>query len=65
MAETHESGGVIECPVCGDTFGDLWDFEWDGCEEIDIECPCCGAPLLLLREVSVDYSARPREVSHG
>ena len=64
-AETYESGGNIECPVCGDEFGELWDYPWGSNDEIDVECPCCGAPITLCREVSVDYSARPREVDRG
>jgi C4-type Zn-finger protein len=28
----------------------------------NIECPCCGKPLTLSRETTVDYFARPMEM---
>ena len=60
--KTYSSGGVIECPVCGGEFADLWEYVTDDGDDEDIECPCCEAPLNLECSVVVNYAARPREV---
>jgi len=53
----------VTCPTCEKSFGDLWDYEWDHRESIEIECPHCDAPLTLRGVVSIDYSVSKREIS--
>lgn len=45
----------VTCPACGESWADLWDYEWGNREEIHTECPHCAAALVLQRDVSVRY----------
>ena len=58
--ETHDDGDRIACPVCKESFGDLWDYDWSRDEDKEIECPHCDAPITLSRHVEVSYTCRPR-----
>ena len=53
----------VKCPHCGETWADLWDYEWGTREEIRIECPHCDKLLTLHRRISVDYGVSKREVA--
>jgi hypothetical protein len=67
MAETYSDSEEIECPHegCDHTIRDLWDYEWGSREVIEIPCGACAKPVSLYRRVSVDYTAKPIEVTHG
>lgn len=53
---------TAECPRCHGTFEDLTEYDvWDGEQEID--CPCCGEPIILSCSVSISYSTRIPEES--
>ena len=50
----------VTCPHCGESWEDLWDYDWDGAETIEEDCPHCENPILLGRAISVEYaSAKP------
>ena len=40
------------CPWCKERLTDLWDHNWVGKCEIEIECVHCGRPISVLAEVS-------------
>ncbi len=54
---TEES---IACPHCGEQNTDLWDHDWAGREEIEVECGTCEEPFTLSRTQSVTYTATPK-----
>ena len=53
--EWSKDGESVTCPHCGESWADLWDYEWRSSEEKRIECPHCNTPLILHRSASVDY----------
>ncbi len=54
---TYDDGDSIACPHCGETWADLWDYDWgNGQECIETECPCCEAEITLCAEYSVSYT---------
>lgn len=55
---TSSHSSSVECPICGEKNGDLWEYE-EGCHEI--ECGHCEAPLTLDIEFSVTYKLTAKE----
>lgn len=49
----------MTCPWCRKEIRDLWDFAWDNDEEIETECPSCGEPIVLTRNITVHYDVHP------
>ena len=62
MAEsTSSTSDRIECPACrAHFFKDLWDYNWEGREDEEIEdnCEGCSAAVTIYRQVSVTYKAK-------
>jgi uncharacterized C2H2 Zn-finger protein len=48
----------LPCPHCGKMFTDLWDYNWDGKEEIYTKCESCDKSVDIIRRVSVSYELR-------
>jgi len=48
----------VLCPECGESQGDLWDYDWGSRECLAAQCGECGADYTLMRHVSVRYEAR-------
>ena len=61
---TTDDGESIACPWCGETWADLWDYDWTR-ECIDMECPYCDKSITLCAEFSVDYTCYAREPAAG
>lgn len=49
----------VECPHCGETITDLWEYNWDPVETTETDCDHCGKPIVIVRHVSVSYSCEP------
>jgi DNA-directed RNA polymerase subunit RPC12/RpoP len=45
----------VQCPYCDYAIKDLWDYEWHSADEIGVDCPSCGNPVLIKRNVYIDY----------
>jgi predicted RNA-binding Zn-ribbon protein involved in translation (DUF1610 family) len=50
------------CPYCGHVDADSWEIDFgdfmDG--EAEVDCPECGEPYIVTRNVTVDYSTRKK-----
>jgi hypothetical protein len=55
---TRDKDEAIECPVCGYSNTDLWDFDFGGREICETWCGDCDAKISLTRHVSVSYECR-------
>ena len=51
----------VMCPHCGYILRDLWDHEWGTREEVETDCGSCEKPIIIRRNVTVDYSAEKKE----
>lgn len=51
---------VVECPYCGYDH-DLDGYEFDGSNEIDIECECCEKEFEVIRDWIPSYSSHSIE----
>lgn len=56
--ETDEDSCEATCPHCGSTWQDLWDYEWENKEEIEVDCPWCSKPLILVQRVEAFYHTK-------
>lgn len=56
---THDDGESIVCPLCGEAWADLWDYEWSNADCIETECPYCEAKITLCASYSVSYTCHP------
>lgn len=54
MSETNSWSDEIACPHCGHKIRDLWEYDSDATE---IECGECEVQIVLVRHVSVLYTA--------
>lgn len=50
-----------ECPVCHYKDFDAWELGLSDGEETEIECPSCGAKLVVSAEIVTWYTARLKE----
>jgi len=56
MPEWGEGHGhAATCPYCGESWEDLWDYDWRSREIIEEDCPYCEKPILLLMEIDATY----------
>ena len=58
--ETQSDGDTIECPVCGSSMRDLWEYDFRDSECVDTECDHCEAVLLLTEHISRTYTCRAK-----
>ena len=48
---------VVICPECGESQGDLWDYEFGSREELVTSCGSCGKDYVLHQRVTYDFAA--------
>jgi len=58
--EDTDGEDEITCPVCGFTDNDSWEMHDDS--DDDYQCGRCGAMLEVERQITVDYSAKVKEL---
>ena len=61
MCETSSDGphhNVIACPWCGESFGDLGEFDFGINECLETECGYCERPIVLIMHRSVCYTCK-------
>ncbi len=57
--ETRSDNDRIQCPACGESITDLWDYRWSGnADAIETECGSCGVMIRISRHISIRYTAR-------
>lgn len=47
-----------KCPHCKELLRDLWDHDWDGREdeEVETECGWCEKPIVIKRRIRTTYT---------
>jgi DNA-directed RNA polymerase subunit RPC12/RpoP len=50
------------CPYCAHVDKDSWEIDFGDCMDGDaeVDCPECGEPYIVTRNVTVDYSTRKK-----
>lgn len=56
MLETTTTTEDCQCPHCGELIKDLWDYNWNGNEDIETECGHCDQPITIRRSVTIMYT---------
>jgi hypothetical protein len=51
------------CPWCGESIGDLWDYNWQNLsgQSVKTDCGNCEKPIEIEAEYSVTYTIAPAE----
>ena len=58
---SYTSDTRIHCPACKDgVVSDLDDYQWGMSEIVEEECPACLVTLVIMRTVSVSYTAEEK-----
>jgi len=59
--DTTDDGGIIPCPWCGASHGDLFEHRLGDGDTVTVDCDGCGKQFELSCAITVDYHAS-REV---
>ena len=59
--ETNGDGQEVQCPLCGKTLDDLWEFGPEDEKIIETDCGWCCKPITIRFSITIDSYCRPRE----